>query len=131
MNNLAVFISFLFVLLSSTSIESKPRVFIFTDINIDAGDPDDRQSLIHLLWYANELEIEGIVPGRWQAKGQEACQLAVEAYAKDYNYTLKKKGYPKPGGGSKSIGPMKACFPATTRVKCFINYRSTAHWANT
>jgi len=96
MNNLAVFISFLFVLLSSTSIESKPRVFIFTDINIDAGDPDDRQSLIHLLWYANELEIEGIVPGRWQAKGLEACQLAVEAYAKDYNYTLKKKGYPKP-----------------------------------
>ena len=75
----------------------KPRVFVFTDINIDSGDPDDRQSLIHLLWYANELEIEGIVPDRWHAQGLEACQLAVEAYAKDYNnYRLNKKGYPKP-----------------------------------
>lgn len=29
---------------------------LFTDINIDKGDPDDRQSLIHLLWYADELQ---------------------------------------------------------------------------
>jgi len=43
------------------SQEAKPRVFVFTDINIDKGDPDDRQSLVHLLWYADELQIEGIV----------------------------------------------------------------------
>lgn len=74
-----------------------PRVFIFTDINIDAGDPDDRQSLVHLLWYANELDIEGIVPDRWGAQGLEACQMAVDAYAKDFNtYKFGKKGYPLP-----------------------------------
>jgi len=73
------------------------RVFVFTDINIDAGDPDDRQSLIHLLWYANELQIEGLVPHRWNAQGLEACHLAAEAYAKDYrHYNFKKKGYPRP-----------------------------------
>ena len=74
-----------------------PRVFIFTDINIEAGDPDDRQSLIHLLWYADELEIVGIVPDRVSARGVEACTLAIEAYAKDYEaFDFKSRGYPEP-----------------------------------
>jgi hypothetical protein len=77
--------------------KEKHRVFIFTDININSGDPDDRQSLIHLLWYADELEIEGIVPDRWNAFGLEASQLAVNAYSKDFQmYELGKKGYPYP-----------------------------------
>ncbi len=73
-----------------------PRVFIFTDINIDSGDPDDRQSLIHLFWYSNELRIEGIVPDRWEAQGYKACELVIEAYQKDYtSYQLNKKDYPE------------------------------------
>ena len=90
---LALFISFSF----QVKKQEKPRVFVFTDINIDAGDPDDRQSLIHLFWYANELQIEGVVPDRWQAKGLEACKLVVDAYAVDYaQLKLKKQGYPSP-----------------------------------
>lgn len=75
----------------------KPRVFIFTDINIDSGDPDDRQSLIHLLWYSNELKIEGIVPERLNARGFEACVQAINAYEQDYtHYKLETKGYQAP-----------------------------------
>lgn len=75
----------------------RPRVFVFTDINIDAGDPDDRQSLVHLLWYADELDIQGVVPDRWEARGLEACRLVAAAYAKDYKaFGWKKKGYPSP-----------------------------------
>lgn len=74
-----------------------PRVFVFTDINIDKGDPDDRQSLIHLLWYANELRIEGVVPDRWDAQGLEACRLVARAYAKDFTeYNFAMKGFPEP-----------------------------------
>lgn len=73
----------------------KPRVFIFTDINIDSGDPDDRQSLVHLLWYANELTIEGISPERWNARSVEACKQALGCYEKDYtDYHFKIQGYP-------------------------------------
>lgn len=90
----------LLVILFSASChrnEVSPRVFVFTDINIDAGDPDDRQSLVHLLWYANELQIEGIVPDRWNASGYKACELAIEAYTKDYHtYSFNKRGYPEP-----------------------------------
>lgn len=99
MNYIKLFILAAATLLFSCSENTlnKPRVFVFTDINIDKGDPDDRQSLIHLLWYANELKIEGIVPDRPDAMGLEACQMVVEAYAKDYkNYGFNKKGYPAP-----------------------------------
>lgn len=95
---LLVITTLIFIVVScKPEIAEKPRVFIFTDININSGDPDDRQSLIHLLWYADELEIEGIVPDRWNAFGLEACQLAVNAYSKDFQmYELGKKGYPLP-----------------------------------
>jgi hypothetical protein len=77
--------------------KSLPRVFVFTDINIDSGDPDDRQSLIHLLWYADELDIRGIVPDRWNAWGYEACMMVNGAYSKDYErYGFDKKGFPAP-----------------------------------
>jgi hypothetical protein len=99
MNYIKLFLFAIAVLLLSCQKKTsdRPRVFVFTDINIDKGDPDDRQSLIHLLWYANELDIKGIVPDRRDAMGLEACEMVVDAYGKDYeNYSFKKKGYPTP-----------------------------------
>jgi hypothetical protein len=89
---------------SFASAQEKHRVFVFTDINIDSGDPDDRQSLVHLLWYANELQIEGIVPERWKARSVEACELALDSYTKDYKaFGFNKYGYPNPGELKKKI----------------------------
>lgn len=86
------------------SQKSNPRVFVFTDINIDQGDPDDRQSLVHLLWYANELEIAGIVTDRWNAGGPEASLMAIDSYARDFTtYNFKVKGYPNPERVKKSL----------------------------
>lgn len=74
-----------------------PRVFVFTDINIDQGDPDDRQSLLHLFWFADELSIQGIVPERWNAGSVKACELAVAAYAQDHDmHHWEEWGYPSP-----------------------------------
>ncbi|MEM9141846.1 MAG: nucleoside hydrolase-like domain-containing protein [Bacteroidota bacterium] len=76
--------------------ENAPRVFIFTDVNIDQGDPDDRQSLVHLMWYANEVEITGIVPDRWDAGGYTAVEMVLDAYARDYEqFGLGDSKYPK------------------------------------
>ena len=89
---------FIFVIVSNVVIaQNTPKVFILTDINLVGGDPDDRQSLIHLLWYANELDILGIVPDYWNGRGYEACLIALEAYKQDYNdYSFGKKGLPPP-----------------------------------
>lgn len=38
--------------------ESRPRLLVLTDIG---GDPDDQQSLVRLMVYANEFRIEGLI----------------------------------------------------------------------
>jgi hypothetical protein len=77
--------------------EKKPRVIITTDINNVGGDPEDKQSLVHVLWYADELEVVGIIPDYWSGKGYEASMEVLETYKKDYNdFNFKVKGYPDP-----------------------------------
>jgi len=104
MKAIALLIIVYFLSLGLSSAQVTPRVFIFTDINIDKGDPDDRQSLIHLMWYANELQIEGIVPDRWEADGYQACELVVDAYDQDFQQNnFQQKGYPNPASIRKLI----------------------------
>ncbi len=97
MKTIPMTLSLLLIQALSFSAEPAPRVFILTDINIEAGDPDDRQSMVHLLWYADELLIEGIVPDAWERRGLEATMLALDAYAADYEqFGFGMKGYPAP-----------------------------------
>lgn len=104
MNRILLMFLFIIIFPVSSKAKNNPQVFIFTDINIDAGDPDDRQSLIHLLWYANELKIEGIVPERWDARSVEACNLVVDAYMVDYQkLSLSRKNYPAPEDIRKTV----------------------------
>lgn len=73
----------------------KPRVIITTDINAGSGDPDDRQSLCHLLWYANDLDIRAILPDRFSPTAIEACNIALDLYARDFRqHQFGSHGYP-------------------------------------
>jgi ADP-ribosylglycohydrolase len=77
----------------------RPRVLITTDVNNAGGDPDDKQSLAHVLWFANELEIAGVIPDYWNGRGVEATLEVLEAYASDYtdpSTRLEEFGYPSP-----------------------------------
>lgn len=42
----------------SAADESRPRLLVLTDIG---GDPDDQQSMIRLMLYSNEFDIEGLI----------------------------------------------------------------------
>lgn len=42
----------------SAVVDQKPRLVVLTDIG---GDPDDQQSMIRLMVYSNEFEIEGLI----------------------------------------------------------------------
>ena len=46
----------LFVFTATLGAAERPRLCVLTDIG---GDPDDQQSMIRLMVYANEFEIEG------------------------------------------------------------------------
>ena len=39
------------------ALQDRPRLFVLTDL---ANEPDDEESLVRLLAYANEFDIEGI-----------------------------------------------------------------------
>ncbi|CCH57273.1 hypothetical protein BN8_06684 [Fibrisoma limi BUZ 3] len=73
----------------------KPRVIILTDISsLDQkqGEPDDGQSLIRLMLYTNELEVEGLIASSNLRHGQivrpELIQRVISAYGQVHRNLL-------------------------------------------
>lgn len=60
----------------------KPRVIVSSDIG--GSDPDDFQSMVHLLVYADVLDIEGLISSPPQAGRAKHILEAIDAYEKDY-----------------------------------------------
>jgi hypothetical protein len=79
---------------------ARPRLLVLTDIG---GDPDDQQSLIRLLLYANEFDIEGLIatssgtPGELKERvtRPDLIRQTVEAYGEVRdNLARHADGYP-------------------------------------
>ncbi len=74
----------------------KPRIIVLTDISPDNIEPDDMESLIHLLVYADQFEIDGLVATTgWSSGGNNANWVnliynAINAYEKDLPNLLKR-----------------------------------------
>lgn len=73
----------------------RPRVIVSTDIG--GSDPDDFQSMVHLLVYADVLDLEGLIsspPGRGRSEHIEEC---LTDYETDYPQLRRhSKSYPSP-----------------------------------
>lgn len=100
----------------------KPRVIIISDIG---NEPDDQMSLVRLLLYSNELDIEAMIAATstWQksATHPETMRQLVDIYGKVRpNLLLNAKGWPEasdlakrvyagqPGYGLAAVGPGKS-----------------------
>lgn len=80
----------------SSADDQKNRVIILTDIE---ADPDDTQSLIRLLLYANQIDIKGIIATTscWQKAriAPESIQKVIRAYGKVQPNLIKhEEGFP-------------------------------------
>lgn len=91
-------IACLFALLLAAPVAAadKPRVFVLTDIE---NEPDDAQSLVRFLTYANQFDIEGLVATTsvHQPRKTAAWRIReiVEAYGQvQPNLLLHEPGYP-------------------------------------
>ena len=73
--------------LSTVQAKPKPRILISTDIG--GTDPDDFQSMIHLLMYADRFKIEGLVASPYGNGRKKNILDIVDLYEKDLNQ-LKK-----------------------------------------
>lgn len=91
-----------YLLLGCTALAADtPRLLVLTDIG---GDPDDQQSLVRLLLYANEFEIEGLVASASGTPGElkeavtkpQLIRETVEAYGKVQPGLMQHStGYPR------------------------------------
>jgi hypothetical protein len=88
---------------AATAAPAKPRLLVLTDIG---GDPDDQQSMIRLMTYANEFEIEGLIASAAGTPGElkkdvtnpDLIRAIVGAYAKVRpNLLLHRPDYPPTG----------------------------------
>lgn len=59
--------------------ESKPRVIVLTDIE---NEPDDAESLVRFLTYANQFDVEGI-KGVGEGNDSEGSEWIIKALKKD------------------------------------------------
>jgi len=80
---------------------TKPRLIVLTDMtSIEAGvrEPDDGQSLVRLLHYANEIDIEGLIAGsnlhHNQVTRPELIHKVLDAYATDQPGLAKHAKFP-------------------------------------
>ena len=83
-----------------TEPPEKPRLLVLTDIG---GDPDDQQSMIRLMLYANEFELEGLIASASRTPGElkerlvqpQLIRQIVEAYRRVRpNLIRHAEGYP-------------------------------------
>jgi hypothetical protein len=74
----------LFALLNAVAMMAmKPRVLISTDIG--GTDPDDNQSMVHLMMYSDLFQLEGLVSSPSFGNGaKEEILRMIDLYAKDY-----------------------------------------------
>ncbi|BCM93073.1 hypothetical protein IAD21_04961 [Abditibacteriota bacterium] len=81
----------------------KPRLFVLTDISsLEAGvnEPDDGQSLIRLLSYADRFEFEGLCASSNLGYGAccrpELIETALDAYTQDFPILQRHGEFPNP-----------------------------------
>ena len=83
-SGVVIIVLFAFLLSCSQALEKslKPRVIISSDIG--GTDPDDFQSMIHLLMYADEFQIEGLVSSPYGEGSTQNFQDMIDLYEIDY-----------------------------------------------
>lgn len=76
--------------------DPRPRVIVSSDIG--GTDPDDIQSMVHFLLYADRFDVEGLISSPWGPGRREHILDVVDRYARDYP-ALKTHSalYPEPG----------------------------------
>ncbi len=80
---------------SAAPAHARPRVIVSTDIG--GTDPDDFQSMVHLLVYADSLDIKGLISSPYGPGRKQHIFEVIDCYAKDFaNLKTHSTRYPTP-----------------------------------
>ncbi len=86
---------FLLVCQSSPEEGPLPRIIVSTDIG--GSDPDDFQSMVHFLVYADRFDTEGLISSPPHEGRKEHIMEVIDAYEKDYPNLKEHGDFPAPG----------------------------------
>jgi len=83
---------------SLNAAQLKPRLVVLTDIAIGNIEPDDHESMVRLLAYADQFEIEGLIAcsgwnssyGPYPASWMDILKATIDAYEKDVSNLMKR-----------------------------------------
>jgi hypothetical protein len=84
----------LFFFTSCHSASDKPNLIITTDIG--GSDPDDYQSMVHFLMYADRFDIKGLISSPPHQGRKEHIEEVLYAYEKDYAKLQTHGEFPAP-----------------------------------
>jgi hypothetical protein len=77
------------------AVDARPRVIVSTDIG--GTDPDDFQSMVHFLLYADMFDVEGLISSPYGPGRREHILGVIDRYSKDYpNLKTYSDRYPTP-----------------------------------
>jgi len=77
--------------------EDPPRHRVIVSTDIGGSDPDDFQSMVHLLLYADELDIEGLISSPWGEGRKQDILDVIDLYEQDFaNLQQHSDTYPTP-----------------------------------
>jgi hypothetical protein len=80
---------------NAATTEAHLRVIVSTDIG--GTDPDDFQSMVHLLVYADRFDLEGLISSPFGPGSKKHILEVIDSYAKDYtNLKTYSDRYPTP-----------------------------------
>jgi hypothetical protein len=78
-----------------TDAPARPRVIVSTDIG--GTDPDDFQSMVHFLVYADEFDVEGLISSPYGPGRKQHLLDVIDCYAGDFpNLRTYSSRYPTP-----------------------------------
>lgn len=80
---------------NSTASGDKPRVIVSSDIG--GTDPDDFQSMIHFLMYADRFRVEGLIASPYGKGRTKDILKIIDLYEQDFPKLKKHGDFPSPG----------------------------------
>jgi len=115
---------------------AKPRVIISTDIG--GSDPDDDQSMVHALLYADKLDIKALIstPTKYAGRAADIHQV-IDKYSQDYSKLKTWSGeYPTPEylksvvyQGNVNVAPSAGWSTPTAGSNAIVNQAKAAQAA--
>lgn len=80
---------------TATAQRNLPNIMVSTDIG--GSDPDDYQSMVHLLMYADRFNIKGLISSPPHGGRKKHIVEVIQAYEKDYTKLIKHaENFPSP-----------------------------------